>query len=50
VVATDRALRDIAALRPASLPDLEQAHGIGPAKAQRYGAGFLAVVRDWAGN
>ena len=45
VVATDRALRDIAALRPDSLEALEQAHGIGPAKARRYGPGILAVVR-----
>ena len=45
VVATDRALRDIAALRPGSRAELEQAHGIGPAKAARYGAGLLEVVR-----
>ena len=45
VVATDRALRDIAALRPDSLEALEQAHGIGPAKARRYGPGLLEVVR-----
>jgi len=45
VVATDRALRDIAMLRPGSLGELEQAHGIGPAKAKRYGAGLLDVVR-----
>jgi ATP-dependent DNA helicase RecQ len=50
VVATDRALRDIAALRPATLGDLEQAHGIGPAKAKRYGEGLLAVVRASAEN
>jgi ATP-dependent DNA helicase RecQ len=45
-VATDRALRDIARLRPADLDALEQAHGIGPAKAKRYGAELLAVVRS----
>jgi ATP-dependent DNA helicase RecQ len=45
VVATDRALRDLAALRPATAAELEQAHGIGPAKAKRYGAGLLEVVR-----
>jgi ATP-dependent DNA helicase RecQ len=44
-VATDRALRDIARLRPADLEALEQAHGIGPAKAKRYGAELLAVVQ-----
>jgi ATP-dependent DNA helicase RecQ len=45
VVATDRALRDVAALRPATLEALELAHGIGPAKARRYGRGILEVVR-----
>ena len=48
VIATDRALRDIAALRPACREELEQAHGIGPAKAARYGAGLLEVVRRHA--
>jgi ATP-dependent DNA helicase RecQ len=45
VVASDRSLRDIAALRPRSLAELQLAHGIGPAKAERYGAGLLGVVR-----
>jgi ATP-dependent DNA helicase RecQ len=44
VVASDRALRDIATLRPRTAADLELAHGIGPAKAQKYGAGFLEIV------
>lgn len=44
VVASDRALRDIAALRPRTPADLERAHGIGPAKAAKYGAGFLEIV------
>ena len=47
-VATDRALRDIAALRPATPAELEQAHGIGPAKAKRFGPGLLAVVQRHA--
>ena len=49
VVASDRALRDIAALRPSSPAELERAHGIGPAKASRYGAGLLEVVRRASG-
>ena len=44
VVASDRSLRDIAALRPASLEALQTAHGIGPAKAEKYGAAILAIV------
>jgi ATP-dependent DNA helicase RecQ len=44
VVASDRSLRDIAEMRPSSLSELQLAHGIGPAKAEKYGAGILAVV------
>jgi ATP-dependent DNA helicase RecQ len=44
VVASDRALRDIAILRPRSLDELKLARGIGPAKADRYGGRILATV------
>lgn len=44
VVATDRTLREIACQRPGTLAQLLQVHGIGAARAQRYGAGLLAVV------
>jgi ATP-dependent DNA helicase RecQ len=44
VIASDRSLREIAQLRPRTLADLQLVHGIGPAKAQRYGAGLLEVV------
>ena len=44
VVASDRTLREIALLRPRSLQELELAHGIGPARREKYGAGLLAVV------
>jgi superfamily II DNA helicase RecQ/chemotaxis methyl-accepting protein methylase len=37
VVASDRTLRDIAAQRPRNREALQQCHGIGPAKAERYG-------------
>lgn len=46
VVASDRTLRDIALLRPRDRASLLLAHGIGPAKAKRYGDGLLAVVRE----
>jgi ATP-dependent DNA helicase RecQ len=46
VVASDRTLRDVARLVPRDLAELEQAHGIGPAKASRYGAELLAVLGD----
>jgi ATP-dependent DNA helicase RecQ len=44
VVASDRTLRDVALLRPRTLEELALAHGIGPAKLERYGAEMLAVV------
>jgi ATP-dependent DNA helicase RecQ len=45
-VASDRTLREVAQLRPATMRDLELAHGIGPNKAERYGEGLLEVVRE----
>jgi ATP-dependent DNA helicase RecQ len=45
VVASDRSLREIALFRPRSRDELELAHGIGPAKAERYGAAILELVR-----
>jgi ATP-dependent DNA helicase RecQ len=50
VVASDRALRDIARLRPLDFDALQLANGIGPAKATRYGDGLLAVVRENLGR
>jgi ATP-dependent DNA helicase RecQ len=49
IVASDRTLRDIAALRPRDLVELERAHGVGPHKAARYGAGLLQVVARASG-
>jgi len=50
IVASDRTLRDIAALRPRDLVELERAHGVGPYKAARYGAGLLEVVAQASRN
>jgi len=44
LIASDRTLRDIAAQRPKTATELLRVHGIGPAKADKYGAGFLEVV------
>jgi len=44
VVASDRTLREIALLRPHSLDQLAQAHGIGPMKLEKYGEALLDVV------
>jgi ATP-dependent DNA helicase RecQ len=46
IVASDRTLRDIARLRPRTESELLEAHGMGPVKAARYGAGFLSVVQQ----
>ena len=50
IVASDRTLRDIAALRPRDLAELERAHGVGPHKAAKYGAGILQVVAKQVGG
>jgi ATP-dependent DNA helicase RecQ len=44
VIASDRTLRELAVLRPARPAELLAVHGIGPAKADRYGDGFLRVI------
>ncbi len=44
VVATDRALRDLARMKPTDEAGLLLAHGIGPGKVERYGEGFLSVL------
>ena len=49
VVASDRSLRDLALLRPSSREQLLLAHGIGPAKAEKYGAELLAVIAEHSG-
>jgi ATP-dependent DNA helicase RecQ len=43
-VASDRALRDIARLRPTDRVNLQLANGIGPNKAELYGEGLIEVV------
>ncbi len=45
VVASDRSLRELAVLCPTRQHDLTLAHGIGEAKAEKYGEGFLKVLR-----
>ena len=45
VVASDRTLRDIVEMRPTTMEQLRLVHGIGKAKADKYGAGLLEVVR-----
>ena len=48
VVASDRSLRELAALCPSREEDLTLAHGIGEAKAAKYGAGLLQALQEAA--
>ena len=43
-VLPDRTLGEIAAYRPATLGELEQVNGIGPAKIEKYGTSLLQVL------
>jgi ATP-dependent DNA helicase RecQ len=44
VIFHDTVLRDIAAVRPASIDELAQIKGVGTSKLQRYGAAVLATL------
>ncbi|MFK7896096.1 MAG: RecQ family ATP-dependent DNA helicase [Myxococcota bacterium] len=46
VVASDRSLREIAVLNPSRVEDLALAHGIGEAKINKYGEGFMNILAD----
>jgi len=48
VIFPDRTLIEMARARPKTLDDLAAVHGIGAAKLQKYGAAFLAVIKDHA--
>jgi ATP-dependent DNA helicase RecQ len=49
VIASDKTLREVASLRPRNLEELLLVHGIGQAKAAKYGAGLLDVVASVTG-
>jgi ATP-dependent DNA helicase RecQ len=44
VIFHDSVLRDVAALRPATLGALGRIKGVGASKLERYGEGVLAVL------
>jgi ATP-dependent DNA helicase RecQ len=46
IVFSDAALRGMAARRPHSEGELLQVPGVGPVKLERYGAAFLAALRE----
>ncbi len=45
MIASDRTLRELASMRPHTLADLEAVYGLGPAKIERFGQGFLEALR-----
>ena len=47
-VCGDRTLSEVAAFLPQGEESLLRVHGFGPAKLERYGAPFLAAVREYA--
>ena len=46
VIFPDRTLIEMAKARPDTLDGLARLHGVGAAKLQKYGAAFLALIRD----
>lgn len=50
VVASNKTLEDMARLRPLTRAAMLGVHGMGDKRVDRYGAAFLAAIRDWAGG
>ncbi|HTX42017.1 MAG TPA: HRDC domain-containing protein, partial [Acidobacteriaceae bacterium] len=48
-VLTDAALRGVVVADPRTMAELMSIHGIGPVKAERYGAAIVAICRGDAG-
>ncbi|MFH1674406.1 MAG: RecQ family ATP-dependent DNA helicase [Pseudomonadota bacterium] len=47
MVASNRTLKEMAALVPKNIAELFQVHGIGPAKIEKYGQEFLGVISQY---
>ena len=50
VVFPDRTLAEMALKRPVSLAALEEVHGVGPARREKYGERFLTIIREADGT
>jgi ATP-dependent DNA helicase RecQ len=50
LVASNRTLKEMAALVPKTMVELLGVHGIGPAKMEKYGQEFLDVILEYAGK
>ncbi|MCK4946402.1 MAG: HRDC domain-containing protein, partial [Alphaproteobacteria bacterium] len=47
VIFHDKTLREMATIKPSSLDDLAQVHGMGERKMERYGRVFLEVIEQY---
>jgi ATP-dependent DNA helicase RecQ len=45
IVFSDRVLLEMASRKPATLEEMLEVHGVGPAKLSRYGEAFLERIR-----
>jgi ATP-dependent DNA helicase RecQ len=50
VVFPDRTLAEMAVRRPGSLAAMEDVHGVGPARREKYGERFLSIIREADGT
>ena len=48
VIFPDRTLIEMAKEKPRTLAQMSAIHGVGESKLQKYGAAFLAVLKDHA--
>jgi ATP-dependent DNA helicase RecQ len=50
MIVSNRTLKEMAASVPKNMAELLQVHGIGPAKIEKYGQGFLDVILEYCSN
>jgi ATP-dependent DNA helicase RecQ len=48
IIAHDATLHDMVAKKPRTRTEMQEVHGIGDAKIDRYGGAFLAIINDYA--
>ena len=50
VIFPDRTLMELAAVRPQSLNEMSDVHGVGAVKLEKYGGEFIEAIRNFAGG
>jgi ATP-dependent DNA helicase RecQ len=48
IIAHDATLHDMVAKKPRTRTEMQEVHGIGDAKIDRYGGAFLAIINEYA--